>query len=169
LGTEEDVIEALTKLAAENEGLTVEEYKRKLQDEQLLEEYKRSRVTEEAQKAKAQHLAEIKNRFPDVEAQSIEQLPNYEKYRKLMMTNLFSPSEAFEMVYDKTKSNKAQGEYERQKALNESKEHLRSINPKTVVGALKPIPKSEYEVYRRVFPNLSEKDLVKKYWDSKKL
>ena len=69
-GTEEDVIEALTKLAAENEGLTVEEYKRKLQDEQLLEEYKRSRVTEEAQKAKAQHLAEIKNRFPDVEAQS---------------------------------------------------------------------------------------------------
>jgi hypothetical protein len=141
-----------------------------LKDEELIEEAKRikeNQITTSHEAIRKSHLEEIKKAYPTIEAESIDKIPNFKKFKALMATNEFNALEAFEIANRDISQNKSD-EYERQKALNDSREHLKSINSRTVANSLQPIPKSEYEVWHDCYPDLDEKSLQQKYWNSKK-
>lgn len=164
----EEPIDAIKRMAAEAEGITVEEYEEKLEQERLIAEYKKTKEIDVIRQLKSEHLNAIKSVYTNVEVEAIEQIPNYSRYKKLMSTSQFTPLEAFEMANAKGMST-AEEEYARQKALNDSKSHIRATQTNKAPIALTPIPASSYEFWKGAYPDLSEKDLVKKYNQSKKL
>ena len=173
----ENSLEAMKQVAADNLGITLEEYESQLKQEEELAEYKEYKETQEKQKKnqevntiKSMHLQEIKSIDPKLKATKIEDIPNFAKFAALMRTEMFSAKEAYKATraLEKPESN-AEEEYEKQRALRDSKNHMRSTKPRTVAPRVKPIPQSDYEAYRAAYPDLTERELIKKYHASKNL
>jgi len=162
----EDTEKVLRKMAAENEGVSVEELEKRIADEDLISEYKLSKEAERVRAIKEKDLNSIKALYP-IEVKAIEEIPNYGTFSRLMMTGQFTAVEAFKLA--NPTSAKAETEYARQKALNESKSHIRATNTRTVSTALKPIPASEYDNYKAAYPKATEKELLQIYKKSKEL
>lgn len=163
----ESVETALKRIAAENLNMTLDEYDNKVTEEAELREFKLTKEQRDIENAKALHLAQIKKAYPTITATRIEEIPNYAAYRELMLTGKLSPVKAFLAANVETISalqkTDTEEEYARQRALNDSKAHIRATNSRTVASTMSPIPKDEYEYWKDVFPEASNGELTKKY------
>lgn len=177
----ESAKDAAIRIAAENEGVTVDEYKTRIKEQSELKEYKQSKEADAAAQAKAEHLAEIKKLYPDLKADSIEQIPNFEAYKALMIANdsldvkhKLTPSMAFAAANIgnlKNLSKASDEEFQKQYAINASKEHLKATGTRTVASTLKPIPaseKAEWDSYQQ-YTGCSDKEKIIAYNKAKQL
>lgn len=160
----ETVEDALFRLAAENKGLTVEQYKAELQQKKELKTLQESKKAEQAKAVFAKDLSLIKQAYPEVNVEDLKQLSRFSEYAKLMSTNLYTADKAYSIVYADEIANSRQ----QQKILNESRSHLQSSSPRTIAPSIPAVSKAEMAVWRGGYPNLTDKELIAKIRAHKK-
>lgn len=163
-----DVEEGLDRIAAEADGVTLEEYRKTKRENQEIEQGKALLKQQRLNELMANDLAALKKNFSDkvITFESVKDMPNFVEWAKLRDKGL-SPEQAFRAVNGDllTATN---NNYAKQKANNDSKAHLKSVVAKNSQDDQLSIPKNELEMYREQFPNLSDKELRKLYNEAMK-
>lgn len=160
----ESTEDALIRLAAEHEGISVDEYRKRETKEAEEKAVKERQRSEAKQAIFNRDLALIKSVHPELKINSVYELPKFNDFAKLMSTNLYTAVEAYEIVNAKELALAAN----KQKILNDSKQHLRSANPGAVASSQVPVTRTEIEMWRGAYPQLSQSDLIAKIRQSKK-
>lgn len=168
LGSDEDVVDEIVKLAAEQKGKSVEEYKKDSDEEDEFLEYKRQKDEEAktAEKLKWEEqfkkdLEDIHTEFPEAKKYThFTQFPNARRFAELMETGRVSAVEAFKLSHpDEAVAKIVAGV--KQASLNDTKAHLHSSRPKPASSGAVHISKSEMDTYRDMFPDLSDAEIRK--------
>lgn len=159
----ESVEDALFRLAAENKGLTVEQYKAELQQKKELKTFQESKRAEHIKAAFAKDLSLIKQAYPDVKVDDLRQITRFDEFTRLMSTNIYTADKAYGIVY----ADEIAASRQQQKILNESRSHLQSTSPRTIATSRPPVSTAEIEIWRGAYPNLSQKELIAKIRASK--
>lgn len=159
----ETVEEALFRLAAENKGVTVEQYKAELQHKKELKTFQESKRAEHIKAAFAKDLSLIKQAYPDVKVDDLRQITRFDEFTRLMSTNIYTADKAYGIVY----ADEITASRQQQKILNESRSHLQSTSPRTIATSRPPVSTAEIEIWRGAYPNLSQKELISKIRASK--
>lgn len=160
----ETVEEALFRLAAENKGITVEQYKTELQQKKELNTLQESKREEQKKAVFAKDLSLIKQAYPEVKIDDLKQLTRFNEFTRLMSTNIYTADKAYGIVY----ADEITASRQQQKILNESRSHLQSTSPRTIAVDRPPVTRAEIEIWRGAYPNLTDKALVAKIRASKK-
>lgn len=150
----ESVEDGLIKLAAESDGISVDEYK--------------TRHTAEKE-AQAQllktDLEALHTAFPETKQyNSILEIPNVARFGALRDMGL-SPKEAYSAANpDLVRSSASKAA----KKTSSGKSHLRSVTGRGVTGKTDTvIPSREMRMYRELFPNMTDAQIRKLYNDTK--
>lgn len=159
----ETVEEALFRLAAENKGLTVEQYKAELQQKKELKTFQERKRAEHIKAAFAKDLSLIKQAYPDVKVDDLRQITRFDEFTRLMSTNIYTADKAYGIVY----ADEITASRQQQKILNESRSHLQSTSPRTIATSRPPVSTAEIEIWRGAYPHLSQKELISKIRASK--
>ena len=162
LGEDENAGSAgLEKLAAESEGISVEEYRKKRAEEVRAEETKRLARQQAFEEKIRADLKEVQDNFPDAKAyNSVYDLPNSARFRELRDLGL-SPREAYAAANpDRSTTRETVA---RRQSLNETKSHLRSSVPKGSKDTSAHIPRGELERYREMLPDASDSEILNLY------
>ena len=151
---DEDVLAELERINAESEGTPLEEYRKKVADEEAAAE-----ATAEAWENRyAADLAEIQKIYPSAKKyKHLNEIPNVKRFAELMDTGKVSAVEAFKLSHP-TEADEAIVKSVKQSSLNDTKSHLKSNVPKKR-GTEASISKSEMREYREMFPDLSTKEI----------
>lgn len=160
--SDEEAIEEIIKLAAEQKGQTVEEYEKDSDDEDEFLEFKRQKEKLYWDDRFKKDLEAIQSAYPEAKKYThLSQLPNWKKFGKLMEEGE-TAVEAFRQSHPKdVEASIAAGV--RQSLLNDTKAHLHSSKPKPASGGAIHISKSEMDTYRDMFPDLSDAEIRKYY------
>lgn len=151
---DEDVLAELERINAEAEGTPLEEYRKKVADEETAAE-----ANAKAWESRyASDLAEIQKAYPSaIKYKHLSEIPNVKRFAELMNTGKLSAVEAFKLSHP-TEADEAIVKSVRQSSLNDTKSHLKSNVPKKS-GTEAPISKSDMRAYREMFPDLSTKEI----------
>jgi hypothetical protein len=168
--SDEEAIEEIVKLAAEQKGKTVKEYEKDSDEEDEFLEFKRQKEADEKASVERQwedrfkkDLEAIQSEFPEARKYShLNQFPNAKRFGELMDTGRLSPVEAFKLSHPKEAEAKIVAGV-KQASLNDTKAHLHSSKPKPASGGAIHISKSEMDTYRDMFPDLSDAEIRKYY------
>jgi hypothetical protein len=154
VGRDEDVLAELERINAEAEGTPLEEYRKKVADEETAEE-----ANAKAWESRyASDLAEIQKAYPSaIKYKHLSEIPNVKRFAELMNTGKLSAVEAFKLSHP-TEADEAIVKSVKQSSLNDTKSHLKSNVPKKS-GTEAPISKSDMREYREMFPDLSTKEI----------
>lgn len=156
--------DALIRIGAENAGLSVEDFKQKIKSAQEEKSLQRQKAEAQIRAIRDRDLHAIKQLHPEVAVEKIEDLDQFPKLAKLISTGMYNATDAYEIVYAKEIAQQANA-YEKQKALNDSRSHLKSTKNAAPSGA--PITKAEFDNWKGCYPNLSDKELIAKIRKSK--
>lgn len=151
---DEDVLTELERINAEAEGTPIEEYRKKIADEETAAE-----ANAKAWESRyASDLAEIQKTYPSTKKyKHLSEIPNVKRFAELMDTGKISAVEAFKLSHP-TEADEAIVKSVKQSSLNDTKSHLKSNVPKKS-GTEAPISKSDMRAYREMFPDLSTKEI----------
>ena len=131
----ESVEDILDKTQAEFEGLSVEEYRQKKEEQELLEKSKALIQQQKYEQICAMDLMELKKSFPQLAAlKHIKEIGNFDEFKKF--GTLRDKGLTVKEAYMATVGEKLMNTQElavRQAAINNSKEHLRATDRKSVV------------------------------------
>ena len=168
LGVEDgDIMAGLVKLAAEADEITPEEYlRRKAERDRNAEAVRTLQAIEFEKKMKAD-LAEVHAAFPETKAyDSVTKFPNFAKFGQFRDKGL-SPKEAYIAANpDAVRASVATAT--KRQSLNETKSHLKPVVSKQSKDNSTTITKKEMAEYRELFPNLSVKEIMSLYRQTKK-
>lgn len=168
LGVEDgDIMAGLVKLAAEADEITPEEYlRRKAERDRNAEAVRTLQAIEFEKKMKAD-LAEVHAAFPETKAyDSVTKFPNFAKFGQFRDKGL-SPKEAYIAANpDAVRASVATAT--KRQSLNETKSHLKPVVSKQSKDNSITITKKEMAEYRELFPNLSVKEIMSLYRQTKK-
>lgn len=153
----DDVVEGLTKLAAESVGKTEEEYKadkaaaeRLKQAEELLKE-------KDLEQLMAEDLAIIKSKYKVAEQfASVRNFPGVVEFARMRDAGV-SPEKAFAASHLDLIISEAR------QPVADSKSHLRSSVPKGAKDTGVSIPSDELDLYHEMYPDLTDKQLENLY------
>ena len=163
LGVEtDDALAGLTRLAAEADGVTPAEYaKRQAQEKTLAQARQLLQQTEFEKKASAD-LAALHAAYPDTRQYSnIRDIPNLKRFGDLRDLGL-SPKEAYAAANpDGVRTNVADAV--KKQSLADTKGHLRSAVPRGSHDTAPKMSRSELAQWRDIFPDLSDKEILKLY------
>ena len=162
----ETVEDALMRLGAENEGISVDAFKTKIKAIQEEKSAQKQKIETQIRAQRDKDLNTIKQIYPNVTAQKIEDIDEFPAFAKLMQTGLYAATEAYELVNAKRIAADTKA-YQKQKALNDSRAHLRATNTQSIAPSVAPVSKFEYENWKACYPKLSEKELIAKIRNSK--
>ena len=156
----EDVMDGLTRLAAESEGKSHEEYKAAQEAEARAKAAEALLAKQEAEKVLTEDLAAIQAEFKAAaKFNSVADFPNIAKFCEMRDLGL-SAVDAFRVAQPDIV---AEGVATAARATADSKSHLRSSVPKGAKDTSTTIPKDELEMYRDMYPDMSEKQLTDLY------
>jgi len=159
---EEDARRGLAKLAADEDGISIEEYLQKRAADYETEEAVRIVKQQKFQQKAAQDLAEIKAAFAGLDdVQTILDLPNFQRFAQLRDMGL-SPKEAYIAANPEGVRSQV-ADATRKKTLEDSKAHLKSSVPKGSRDSGVRMTRSELQTWREMFPGKSDKEIVKLY------
>ena len=168
LGVEDgDIMAGLVKLAAEADEITPEEYlRRKAERDRNAEAVRTLQAIEFEKKMKAD-LAEVHAAFPETKAyDSVTKFPNFAKFGQFRDKGL-SPKEAYIAANpDAVRASVATAT--KRQSLNETKSHLKPVVSKQSKDNSITITKKEMAEYRELFPNMSDKEIMSLYRQTKK-
>lgn len=163
--SDEEVLAALEKLGADSEGKSVEEYRDDTETVEKSDDAKKpvtaaKTVTEDDF---ARDLATIQAEYPETRAyKNLRELPNVKRFAELMDTGKMTAVEAYRATHPK-EIGKTIASSVKQASLDDTKRHLHSSVPKKGADGGVFIPKAEMEMYREMFPDLSDAEIRKKY------
>ncbi len=166
LGVEtDDVLEGFEKLEAEADNVSFDEYKKnKAQTERTDEALKMLQKAEFEKKMKAD-LAELQIAYPETKKfDSIDKIENFAEFGKFRDMGL-SPKQAYAAA-NPDSVRKSVADAVKQKSLNSTKEHLKSAVPKGSKDDSLKISKSTLAEWRDLFPDKSDKEIIKLYKQS---
>lgn len=165
--TTDNVIEGLEKLAAEAEDIPLEEYQKRKAETARNDEAKQTLAKIEFEKKAKSDLEELKKYYPETQKlTSIFQIENMVEFGRLRDLGL-SPKQAYAAANaDAVKANAANAA--KQAALNETKSHLKSAVPKGSKDESISMTKRELAEWRDIFPDKSDKEIIKLYRDTQK-
>lgn len=162
-----DVMAGLVKLAAEAEDITPEEYLRRKAEQVRNEEAVRTLQAIEFEKKIKADLAEVHAAYPETGVyDSVTKFPNFAKFGKFRDMGL-SPKEAYIAANPDTVRASVATATKRQ-SLNETKNHLKPVVSKQAKDNSITITKKEMSEYRELFPNMSDKEIMSLYRQTKK-
>lgn len=168
LGVEDgDIMAGLVKLAAEADEITPEEYlRRKAERDRNAEAVRTLQAIEFEKKMKAD-LAEVHAAFPETRKyDSVTKFPNFAKFGQFRDAKL-SPKEAYIAAHPDAVRESVATATKRQ-SLNETKSHLKPVVSKQSKDNSITITKKEMAEYRELFPNMSDKEIMSLYRQTKK-
>lgn len=167
LGVEGDDVEAgLVKLAAEAAETTPEEYLKKREEERRTEEARKTVQRIAFEKKMQDDLAAIHAAYPETRKyNSVMEFPNFKRFAELRDSGN-TPTEAFDAAHPQAIRESA-ASATRQQSLNNTKNHLRSAVPKGSKDNSVTMTKKELSECRRMFPNLSDKEILALYRKTK--
>lgn len=168
LGVEDgDIMAGLVKLAAEADEITPEEYLRRKTERDRNAEAVRTLQTIEFEKKMKSDLAEVHAAYPETRAyDSVTKFPNFAKFGQFRDKGL-SPKEAYIAANPDTVRASVATATKRQ-SLNETKNHLKPVVSKQSKDNSITITKKEMSEYRELFPNMSDKEIMSLYRQTKK-
>lgn len=162
-----NALEGLEKVAAESDDISLDDYRKKKAESQRNDEARLLLQKVEFEKKMKADLAEVQREFPETKSlKSITEIENFAKFGRLRDIGL-SPKEAYAAANaDSVRSNVATAT--KQQSLNETKAHLKSAVPKGSKDESIVMPKKVLSEWRDLFPNMSDKEIVKLYKESLK-
>lgn len=156
----EDVLDTLAKVSAESRGQDHDAYKKERAEEEHRAELERKIIIAEGEKMMAEDLAEIKAQIPGAaKYKSPTEFPAFRRFGELRDLGL-SPVEAFRASHP---NDVAAAVAATAKATADSKGHMTSVVPKGAKDTTVSIPKDELEMYRDMYPEMSDKELTALY------
>ena len=127
----------------------------------------RTLQTIEFEKKMKADLAEVHAAFPETKAyDSVTKFPNFAKFGQFRDKGL-SPKEAYIAANPDTVRASVATATKRQ-SLNETKSHLKPVVSKQSKDNSVTITKKEMAEYRELFPNMSDKEIMSLYRQTKK-
>jgi hypothetical protein len=162
----DNVDEGLLQLAADAEGVSVEEYTKQRNEKRATEEAKRLYRQVMMEKMVQSDLNELHSLFPETKTVTrFENIPNCRRYAELRDKGL-SVKEAYSAANADARR-EAIASSVKQQTINASKSHLKSNVPIASKDTSIKITRAEMEQMRDLFPNKSDKELVALYKKTK--
>ena len=170
LGVEtDDPMGGLEALAADAEGLTLEEYRQRKFDAERAEKADRLLKQQEFERLAAQDLAALQTEFPETRAyKSLLEMPAEVRqvFARLREKGL-SPKQAYAAAnVDGIRSNVAASV--KKTAMHDGKEHLRTAVPKNAKNTAFRMTRSQLEEARAIFPGYSDQKIIALYKQASK-
>ena len=163
---EADIDQGLAKLAAETEGVTVEEFLKKRAETLKAEEAQRLYNQMLLDRMVAKDMSELHSAFPETkDIVKFEDIPNARRYAELRDLGL-SVQEAYNAANPEGRRT-AIANSVKQQTINASKSHLKSNVPIASKDTSVKISRAEMETMRDLFPDKSNKELVALYKKTK--
>lgn len=158
----DDVLAGLTKLAAEAEGISPEEYAKRQSSAETVAQAQRLLQRTEFEKKASADLAELHAAFPDTRQYTdIRKIPNIKRFGELRDLGL-SPKEAYSAANPDSVRTQVADAVKKQ-SLQDTKKHLRSAVPKGSKDTAPKMTKNELSQWRDIFPDLSDKEILQLY------
>ena len=162
----DNVDEGLLRLAADAEGVSIEEYTKKRDEKRTMEEAQRVYREVMLERMVQNDLNELHSLFPETKGVTkFENIPNCRRYAELRDKGL-SVKEAYSAA-NADGRREAIANSVKQQSINASKSHLKSNVPIASKDTSIKITRSEMEQMRELFPDKSDKELVALYKKTK--
>ena len=162
----DNIDEGLLQLAADAEGMTVEEYTKQRNEKRTMEEAQRLYREVMMEKMVQSDLNELHNHFPETKGiTKFESIPNCKRYAELRDLGL-SVKEAYTAANPDARR-EAIANSVKQQTINASKSHLKSNVPIASKDTSIKITRAEMDQMRDLFPDKSDKELVALYKKTK--
>jgi hypothetical protein len=160
---EESGIEGLERLAAEASDSTLEEYRSERDERQNKAEAEHAEKAERFEAKKRADLAAIQAEYPDAKNyKRIEDLPNFVRFAQLRDLGM-TPEEAYAASHRKSIVTNAVSSTKQRLINLQNKDHLQSSMPKPAKDTSIKISKTKLNDLRELFPNKSDKEIIKLY------
>lgn len=168
LGIKSDsVMEGLEKAAAESDDISLEEYQKQKAEKQRSDEAQKLLQRTEFERKMKADLAEVQKDFPETRGlKYITEIENFVEFAKFRDKGL-TPKQAYSAA-NPDGVRKSVATAVKQQSLNDTKSHLKSAVPKGSKDSSITMSKKELAEWRDIFPDKSDKELVKLYRDSLK-
>lgn len=157
LGFKGNILDALDQLGAEAAGTSVEEYRQTVAKEQEQKQVDFEQKMAAIAEKKKNDLAAIKEAYPLLAYDSIDNLPHSEDFKRKRDAG-YTPLDAFRSTHSEEVAAYIASAV-RQSARN-GKEHLKSNVPGGARDTSISVSKAEMEAYRAIFPDLSDKEIL---------
>lgn len=163
MGIEEKDIDAgLIRLAADTKGVTPDQYSKELNDFIKNEEAQKMYKQVMMERMVAADMNELHSMFPETkDITKLEDIPNCQRYAELRDIGL-SVKEAYSAANPEGRR-EAVANAVKQQTINASKSHLKSNVPIGAKDTSVKISRGEMEMYREMFPNKSDKEILALY------
>lgn len=163
MGIEEKDIDAgLIRLAADTKGVTPDQYSKELNDFIKNEEAQKMYKQVMMERMVAADMNELHSMFPETkDITKLEDIPNCQRYAELRDMGL-SVKEAYSAANPEGRR-EAVANSVKQQTINASKSHLKSNVPIGAKDTSVKISRGEMEMYREMFPNKSDKEILALY------
>lgn len=163
----ESVMEGLEKAAAESDDISLEEYQKQKAEKQRSDEAQKLLQRTEFERKMKADLAEVQKDFPETRGlKYITEIENFVEFAKFRDKGL-TPKQAYSAA-NPDGVRKSVATAVKQQSLNDTKSHLKSAVPKGSKDSSITMSKKELAEWRDIFPDKSDKELVKLYRDSLK-
>ena len=163
---EEDIDKGLAQLAAETKGMTFGEYTKERAEARKQEEAQRVYKEVMLQRMIDTDMNELHSLFPETKAVTkFEELPNARRYAELRDMGL-TPKEAYSAANPEARREAVVASV-KQQTINASKSHLKSNVPVASKDTSVKISRGDMEMYREMFPNKSDKEIIALYKKTK--
>ena len=163
----ESVMEGLEKAAAESDDISLEEYQKQKAEKQRNDEAQKLLQRTEFERKMKADLAEVQKDFPETRGlKYITEIENFVEFAKFRDKGL-TPKQAYSAA-NPDGVRKSVATAVKQQSLNDTKSHLKSAVPKGSKDSSITMSKKELAEWRDIFPDKSDKELVKLYRDSLK-
>lgn len=158
-------LEGLEKVAAESDDISLEDYRKKKAESQRNDEALRLYQKAEFEKKMRADLEEVQREFPETKSlKSISEIENFAVFGRLRDLGL-TPKQAY-VAANADSVRKSVATATKQQSLNETKAHLKSAVPKGSKDETIVMSKKDLAEWRDLFPNMSDKEIVKLYKES---
>ena len=158
--TEDGLIEAMIKTAADASDKTVDEYKAELKKRDDEESARIAQISAEFEKVSQADLAELKKHFPELkDIKRLDELPNWQDFGRLRGVGVSAVTAYKNACADDMAKRKPTNT----KTADGTKGHLRSNMGKSAKAGSSGPSMSELRVLRDSFPDLSDKEIIKLY------
>lgn len=162
----ETLEEALERVDAETEGVSLKEYRKSKREAEETQRAKELLQRQKFEELAANDLAELKKSFPDLLDKghikdcfnSFEDFVQFGRFRDAGI----KAKEAY-IAVNSDKVLTAQQKAAQQKAASDGKRHITSVAPKAANAESVVMPKETLKEWRDMFPNLTDKEIRKLY------
>ena len=163
---EADIDQGLAKLAAETEGVTVDEFLKNRAEKQKAKEAQEFYNKMLLDRKVAKDVSELHAAFPETKGiTKFEDIPNAHRYAQLRDLGL-SVTEAYNAANPEGRRNAIVNSV-KQQPINASKSHLKSNVPIASKDTSVKISRAEMESMRDLFPDKSDKEIIALYKKTK--